>query len=45
MVAHETQIFILVRGAVRANPYSIGAAALVFVYSITWVVAPIYEVD
>jgi hypothetical protein len=30
---------------VRANPYSSGAAALVFVYSITGAVAPSYEVD
>ena len=29
----------------RANPYSSGAAALVFVCSITGVVAPSYEVD
>ena len=29
----------------RANPYSSGAAALVFVCSITWVVAPNYEED
>ena len=45
MVAHETQGFILVRGVGRANPYSSGAAALVFVCSITGVVAPSYEVD
>ena len=45
MVAHETQRFILVRGAVHAKPYSSGAAALVFVCSITGVVAPSYEVD
>ena len=46
MVAHETQGFILVRGAVRANPYSSGVAALlVFVYSIIGAVAPSYEVD
>ena len=45
MVAHETQRFILVRGMVHANPYSSGAAALVFVCSITGVVAPSYEVD
>ena len=45
MVAHETQIFILVRGAVRAKPYSSGAAALVFVCSIIGVVTPSYEVD
>ena len=45
MVAHEIHRFILVRGAVRAKPYSSGAAALVFVYSIIGVVAPSYEVD
>ena len=45
MVAHETQRFILVQGVVHANPYSIGAAALVFVCSIIGVVAPSYEVD
>ena len=45
MVAHETQGFILVQGAVRANPYSSGAAALVFVCSITGAIAPSYEVD
>ena len=45
MVAHEKQRFILVRGAVRAKPYSSGAAALVFVCSITGAVAPSYEVD
>ena len=45
MVAHMTQRFILVRGAVRAKPYSSGATALVFVCSITEVVAPSYEVD
>jgi hypothetical protein len=45
MVAHETQRFILVWGAVRAKPYSSGAAALVFVCSITGAVAPSYEVD
>ena len=45
MVAHETQGFILVRGAICANPYSSGAVALVFVCSITGVVAPSYEVD
>ena len=45
MVAYETQRFILVRSAVRANTYSSGAAALVFVCSITGVVAPSYEVD
>ena len=45
MVAHETQRFILVRGAVHANPYSSGATALVFVCSITGAVAPSYVVD
>ena len=45
MVAHETQIFILVRGVVHANPYSSGATTLVFVCSITGDVAPSYEVD
>ena len=45
MVAHETQRFILVWGAVRAKPYSSGVAALVFICSITWVVAPSYKVD
>jgi hypothetical protein len=45
MVAHETQRFILVLGMVHANPYSSGAAALVFVCSIAGVVAPSYEVD
>jgi hypothetical protein len=30
---------------VRAKPYSSGTTALVFVYSINGVVAPIYEVD
>ena len=45
MVAHETHIFILVRGTVHANPYSSGAAALVFVCSITRAIAPSYEVD
>ena len=45
MVAHETQRFILVRGMVRAKPYSSGAAALVFVCSITGAIAPSYEVD
>ena len=39
------QRFILVRGAVRAKPYSSGVAALVFVCSIIGVVAPSYEVD
>ena len=45
MVAHETQRFILVRGAVRAKPYSSSVAALVLVCSITGAVAPSYEVD
>jgi hypothetical protein len=45
MVAHETQRFILVWDAVHAKPYSSGAAALVFVCSITGAVAPSYEVD
>jgi hypothetical protein len=45
MVAHETQRFILVRSVVRAKPYSSGAAALVFICSITWDVAPSYKVD
>jgi hypothetical protein len=45
MTAHETQRFILVRGAVRAKPYSSGAAALVFICSITGDVAPSYKVD
>ena len=45
MVAHETQRFILVWAVVHANPYSSGAAALVFMCSITRVVAPTYEVD
>ena len=45
MVAHRTQRFILVRGAVRTNPYSSGVAALVFVCSITGAVAPSYLVD
>jgi hypothetical protein len=44
MVVHETQGFILVWGTMRPNPYSSGAAALVFVYSITGVVAPSYDV-
>jgi hypothetical protein len=44
MVAHETQRFIPVRGPVRANSYFSGAAALVFIYSITGAVAPSYEV-
>jgi len=29
----------------HTNPYSSAAAALVFICSITWVVAPSYEVD
>jgi hypothetical protein len=45
MVAHGTQRFILVQGMVHANPYSSGAAALVFVCSITGAIAPSYEVD
>jgi hypothetical protein len=45
MVAHETQRFILVWGTVHAKPYSSGVAALVFVCSITGVVAPSYKVD
>ena len=45
MVAHETYGFILVQAMVRAKPYSSGAAALVFVCSITVVVAPSYGVD
>ena len=45
MVAHETQRFILVRGAARTKPYSSGAAALVFVCSIIGAIAPSYEVD
>jgi hypothetical protein len=45
MVAYETQKFILVRGVVHANPYFSCVAALVFVCSITGVVAPSYEVD
>ena len=45
MVVHETQGFILVRGVVHANPYSSGAAALVFICSITRVVVPSYKVD
>jgi hypothetical protein len=44
MVVHETQGFILVRGVVCAKPYSSGAAALVFVYSITGATAPSYDV-
>jgi hypothetical protein len=43
MVAHETQRFILVRGMVHTNPYSSGAAALVFICSIIGMVAPSYE--
>jgi hypothetical protein len=39
------QRFILVQGAVRAKPYSSGAAALVFVCSITGAVAFSYKVD
>ena len=45
MVAHKTQKFILVQGAVHANPYSSGAAALVFVCLITGAIAPSYIVD
>ena len=45
MVAHESQSFILVWDVGRAKPYSSGAAALVFVCSITGVVTPSYEVD
>ena len=45
MVAHETQRFILVQGAMRAKPYSSGVVALIFVCSITGVVAPSYKVD
>jgi hypothetical protein len=45
MVAHKTQGFILVQGVVHANLYFSGAAALVFICSITGVVAPSYEVD
>ena len=45
MVAHETQRFILVQGAMRAKPYSSGVVALIFVCSITGVVAPRYKVD
>jgi hypothetical protein len=45
MVAHETQRFILVRGAGRVKSYSSGADALVFVCSITVIVAPSYKVD
>ena len=43
MVAHETQRFILVRDVVHANPYSSGAATLIFICSIIRVVAPSYE--
>ena len=42
---NETQRFILVWGTGRAKPYSSGAAALVFVCSITGVVAHSYVVD
>ena len=35
----------MVRGAVRAKPYSSDVASLVFVCSITGAVAPSYEVD
>ena len=45
MAAHGTQRFIPVRGTVRAKPYFSGAAALVFVCSITGAIAPSYEVD
>jgi hypothetical protein len=45
MVAHETQGFILVWGVVHAKPNFSGAAALVFVWLITGVVASSYEVD
>jgi hypothetical protein len=45
MVAHETEIFILVWARWRAKPYSSDATALVFVCSITGAVAPSYEVD
>jgi hypothetical protein len=45
MVEHETQGFILVRDAVRAKPYYSGAAAFIFVCSITGVVASSCEVD
>ena len=45
MVAHGTQRYTLVWGAGRAKPYFSGAAALVFVCSITVVVAPSYGVD
>jgi hypothetical protein len=43
MVAHETQGFILVWGAMCANPYSSGVAAFIFVCSITGAIAPSYE--
>jgi hypothetical protein len=42
---HMRQRFILVQGTVCAKPYSSGAAALVFVCSITGAIAPSYEVD
>ena len=45
MVAHEAQRFILVLGMVHANPYSSVAATVVFICSITGVVAPSYEED
>jgi hypothetical protein len=45
MVAHETQRFILVRGTMRTNPYSSGAATFVFICSITGAIAPSYIVD
>ena len=45
MVAHETQGFILVRGAVCTKPYSSGEAALIFICSIIGAVAPSYVVD
>ena len=45
MVAHETQRFILVQGMVHANPYSSGAATLVFICSIIGAIGPSYEVD
>ena len=45
MVAHKTRRFILVQGVVHANPYSSGAAALVFICSITGAIAPCYVVD
>jgi predicted naringenin-chalcone synthase len=44
MVVHETQGFILIRGVMHAKPYSSGDAALVFIYSITGVVAPSYDI-